>query len=199
MAARGYQATVIVEDGEPASGPTSSVVPTFAAVYEQYLGFVWSSARHLGVAPEAIDDVVQDVFIVVHSKLHTLRQPEALRSWIYGIVRRTVSGQRRSRRAEQAAGERLALGDGAEVARPPTPLEATERSAEVKLLAELLAGLDEPKREVFVLVELSEMAVPEVAEALEIPLNTAYSRLRLAREAFEQALARHEACEKENR
>ena len=57
----------------------------------------------------------------------------------------------------------------------------------------MLAELDEPKREVFSLVELEELTVPEVADALEIPLNTAYSRLRMAREAFEAALARHEA------
>jgi RNA polymerase sigma-70 factor (ECF subfamily) len=59
-------------------------------------------------------------------------------------------------------------------------------------LASLLAELDEPKREVFALVEVDEMTVPEAAEVLEIPLNTAYSRLRAARQAFEAALARRE-------
>jgi RNA polymerase sigma-70 factor (ECF subfamily) len=57
----------------------------------------------------------------------------------------------------------------------------------------LLAELDEPKREVFVLAEVEEMTMPEIASALEIPLNTAYSRLRAARQAFEAALARHDA------
>ena len=50
--------------------------------------------------------------------------------------------------------------------------------------------LDEPKREVFMMVELDELTVPEVAEILDIPLNTAYSRLRAARQAFEEALER---------
>ena len=57
----------------------------------------------------------------------------------------------------------------------------------------LLEELDEPKRELFALVELDELSVPEAADALEIPLNTAYSRLRAARLAFEAALALHEA------
>jgi RNA polymerase sigma-70 factor (ECF subfamily) len=76
---------------------------------------------------------------------------------------------------------------------PPTPLDLAERNGMVELLTQLLSELDEPKREVFELVEIAELTVPEVAQALEIPLNTAYSRLRVAREEFEQALDRHTA------
>jgi RNA polymerase sigma-70 factor, ECF subfamily len=174
-------------------------VPPFHAIYKEFFQFVWSSARHLGASADAIDDVVQDVFIIIHSRLATLQNPGALRSWIYGIVRRTVSDYRRSRRTRDAAGARL----GAELrsTRPslPSPLEMAERSSEVEMLESILAELDEPKREIFVMVEVLEMTVPEVVQALEIPLNTAYSRLRLARELFEEALARHEALHKEIR
>jgi RNA polymerase sigma-70 factor (ECF subfamily) len=61
-----------------------------------------------------------------------------------------------------------------------------------------LAELDQPKREVFVMVEVLEMTVPEVALALEIPLNTAYSRLRLARKLFDEALAKWHSLHGEN-
>jgi RNA polymerase sigma-70 factor (ECF subfamily) len=108
------------------------------------------------------------------------------------VVRRTASAHRRSRRARDAAGSTAARSGELEPL-PPTPFDLTEKNAELELLATLLAELDELKREVFTLVELEEMSVPEVAEALEIPLNTAYSRLRAARQAFEAALARHEA------
>lgn len=135
-----------------------------------------------------MDDVVQEVFIIVHSRLHTLQQPESLRSWLYGIVRRTVSGHRRSNRAKLT---RESTAAAEEPPHEPTPLELTERAGELKLLTKLLSGLDEAKREVFLLVELDELTVPEAAEALGIPLNTAYSRLRAARLAFEAALARH--------
>jgi RNA polymerase sigma-70 factor (ECF subfamily) len=174
-------------------------VPNLQTIYKKYFDFVWSSARHLGATADAIDDVVQDVFIVIHAKLATLQRPEALRSWIYGIVRRTVSDYRRSRRTRDAAGARL----GAEYksSRPPqpSPLDIAERSSELELLESVLAELDETKREVFVMVEVLEMTVPEVVQALEIPLNTAYSRLRLARQSFEETLARHEARDEENR
>ena len=177
---------------------SSSPVPTLKAIYKEYFDFVWSSARHLGAAGDVIDDVVQDVFIVIHSKLATLQRPEALRSWIYGIVRRTVSDYRRSRRTRDAAGARLGSEFKSTLPSQPSPLDMAERSAELELLESILSELDETKREVFVMVEVLEMSVPEVVQVLEIPLNTAYSRLRLARQSFEEALARHEARDEEN-
>jgi RNA polymerase sigma-70 factor (ECF subfamily) len=53
-----------------------------------------------------------------------------------------------------------------------------------------LDDLDEAKREVFVLAELEQATAPEIAEALQLNLNTVYSRLRAARKAFEAALER---------
>jgi RNA polymerase sigma-70 factor, ECF subfamily len=173
------------------AAPLTSTVPPFVEIYETYFDFVWSCTRRLGVRSEAMDDVVQEIFIVIHSKLSTLQQPESLRSWIYGIVRRTVSGYHRAKRSHELPSVSPDLEPRSPESRPLTPLELTEQVDELRLLSSLLAELDEAKREVFVLVELEEMTVPEVAEALEIPLNTAYSRLRAARLAFEAALARH--------
>jgi RNA polymerase sigma-70 factor (ECF subfamily) len=173
--------------------PTRAVLPSFAEVYKQYFDFVWSSARHLGVGNAAIDDVVQEAFIVIHERLHTLQQPESLRSWIYGVVRRTVSGHRRTNRPEEDAVARYETVAPTLSAPPTTPLDAVEQNAQLELLSSLLAELDEAKREVFILAELEELSVPEIAEALEIPLNTAYSRLRAARQAFEAGLSRRAA------
>lgn len=167
-------------------------VPDFETIYDQYFRFVWTSARRLGVGPEAIDDVVQEVFIVIHSKLSTVRQPEALRSWIYGIVRRTASSHRRAGQKRQDVFP-FASDESAAATREPSPLDLTEQTSQLELLSALLAGLSEAKREVFILAELEEMTVPEIAAALEIPLNTAYSRLRHARQDFEAALARRMA------
>jgi RNA polymerase sigma-70 factor (ECF subfamily) len=139
-----------------------------------------------------MDDLVQEVFIVIHAKYATLEQPEALRSWIYGVVRRTVSTHRRAKRARPTPGVSACV-DAEATSQAPTPLEEAETNAQLALLQSLLAQLDEPKREVFALVELEELSVPEAAEAIGIPVNTAYSRLRAARQAFEAALARHAA------
>jgi RNA polymerase sigma-70 factor (ECF subfamily) len=167
-------------------------VTRFETIYRQYFDFVWSSVRRLGVSPAATDDVVQEIFIVIHSRLHTLEKPEALRSWIYSVVRRTVSGHHRSQRAKEISGVTLANEPEAR-RQPATPFDLAEQNDQVKLLFSLLEELDEPKRDVFVMAELDELTVPESAEILAIPLNTAYSRLRAARQAFDDALARRSA------
>jgi RNA polymerase sigma-70 factor, ECF subfamily len=171
---------------------SSAQAPTFHAVYEEYFDFVWSCAARFAVAPSAIDDLVQEVFVVIHARLHTLRNPDALRSWIYGVVRRMASHHRRALRTQAAAALQL-RSEGSVSSSAPTPLEQVERCFELSLLERLLQELDEPKREMFALVELNELTVPEAAATLNIPLNTAYSRLRAARLAFEHALARHHA------
>lgn len=185
--------TVALVEAHQDSPRPSETLPVFSDIYEHYFDFVWASSRRLGVEKEAIDDVVQEIFIVIHQRLHTLERAEALRSWIYGIVRRTVSNYHRSRRVKNAATASLAVDADALETAPPTPFELTEQNDQVKLLEALLAELPAPKREVFVLAEIEELSVPEIADALEIPLNTAYSRLRSARQVFEAALSRHSA------
>ena len=181
-------------ESPPQPGPVDADrpvrLPPFSAVYRDYFDFVWASARRQGVGLEAIDDLVQEVFIVIHGRLHTLEHPEALRSWIYGIVRRTVSTYHRSRRTRRDSGSApLAKSQ----TREPTPLDVAEQRDDVKLLWGLLDKLDSRKREVFVLAELEELTVPEIADLLGIPLNTVYSRLRAARQAFDEAFTRHQA------
>ncbi len=177
------------DDANPDSPTLSPAVSSFQAVYRQYFQFVWSAARRFGVQTDAMDDFVQEVFIVVHAKLEGLENPQALRSWIYGVVRRKASNHRRALRAQIAAGILSGTYEEAQ-SDEPTPFDHLKTNADLELLASLLAELDAPKREVFAMVELDELTVPEVAEVLEIPLNTAYSRLRAARQAFEAALAR---------
>lgn len=146
--------------------------------------------RRFGVGEQDAADVVQEVFIVVYLRLHTLQQPESLRSWIYGITRRTVSTHRRGQRVRTAAGTHVELDDSLE-SDSATPFDLTAHGQDVALLSQLMSGIDEAKREVFALAEIDQLSMPEVAEVLGIPLNTAYSRLRSARKLFERALARH--------
>ena len=167
--------------------------PPFQVIYRRYFRFVWLTARNLGVGPEAIDDITQEIFVVVHRRLDTLRNPEALRDWIYGIVRRAASSHRRWQSLRNLESYRYEVGSESEADSPdPTPLESFERNANLQLLGALLGQLEEPKRQVFALVEIDDLTVPEAAGILQIPLNTAYSRLRSARQAFEAALLRYE-------
>jgi RNA polymerase sigma-70 factor (ECF subfamily) len=163
-------------------------VPAFESVYDTYFPYVWRSVQRLGVPPSHADDVVQEVFIIVHRRLHEFEGRSALKTWLYGIALRVARAYRtQSRRS----GERVAL--DAEQLRAPEatrPDEQAQIAEAARLVDALLDGLEYEQREVFVLAELEQLTAPEIAEALGAKLNTVYSRLRLARRAFAEAAAR---------
>ena len=172
-------------------------MPDFETVYRQHFRFVWNSARRLGIGIDAIDDVVQEVFIVIHRKIHAVENPDALRAWIYGIVRRTASSHRRKvRPGHLSTSGQPELEYLLEDAR--TPFDDAQKKADLQLLSRILSEMKEIKREIFTLVEIEEMQVNEAAAALDIPVNTAHSRLRLAREDFQKALEQWESSKGED-
>jgi RNA polymerase sigma-70 factor (ECF subfamily) len=170
-------------------------LPSFASVYERYFDFVWSMTHRFGIRDDAIDDVVQEIFVVIHSKLHTVQNPDSLRSWIYAVARKTASGYRR--RGGSIQHEARELSDDLPALDMTSPEDLAQQSALVQRLWRLLETLSPEKREVFIMSELEEFTCPEIAEALNIPVNTAYSRRRTAREAFDLALERENSRSRE--
>jgi RNA polymerase sigma-70 factor, ECF subfamily len=175
-------------------GMSPGTTPTFAEVYEDHFSFVWRTARRLGTPDASLEDVTQEIFVVVHRKLPEFAGRSTLKTWLFSITRRVV------RRQRQAFLKKLPRGapteadtDIGSIAHPrdPGPLERFAKQEAVRLLATFLDSLDEEKREVFILAELEQMSVPEIATALHANVNTVYSRLRLARKAFATAVARH--------
>jgi RNA polymerase sigma-70 factor, ECF subfamily len=169
-------------------------LPEFKRIYDEHMPFMWRAAHHLGVAPGAIDDVLQEVFIVVHRRLPAFEGRSSLRTWMYGILLHVVRNHRRALRKRRAEGldEELEL-SAAETADPHDAAEAAEA---MRLVETLLDDLDDDRREVFVLVELEQLTVPEIAVLLGEKVNTIYGRLRVARQQFEMALRRHRARER---
>jgi RNA polymerase sigma-70 factor (ECF subfamily) len=140
----------------------------------------------MGVPESDVPDVAQEVFVILRRKLHNVRSPAALRSFIYGIALREASDHRRQARVRY---ERVAP------SLPEAPVEPTqerelERARAIALLERALGHLDEDKRAVFVLYELEELDMREVASAVGCPLQTAYSRLHAARAAVTAAFER---------
>lgn len=165
----------------------------FVDLYKKYFDFVWSSARYLGVAEAEMDDVVQEVFITIHSRISTLQKPESLRSWIYGITRRIVSTYHRNKRTALITADTARLEPEMLQPERASPFQIAEQTEQTELLRGLLEELDASKREVIELAELHEMTAPEIAAAIEIPLNTVYSRLRAAKLELEDAFRRYNA------
>jgi len=192
-AAGGDQEEMLAVAHRPAEAEAPAEPPgDLARIYEEHFDFVWRSARRLGVPDSAVDDVVQEVFIVVHRQLASFEGRSSMKTWLFGILRNLVLRQRRSwaRRREEALEESEVAGADA-----PADEHLAEREAR-RVLHALLAGLDDDKRAVFVLAELEQMSAPEIAEATGLKLNTVYSRLRLARAEMDKALERHRARER---
>ena len=176
-------------DEEPKAQETR---PSFEEVYESYFGFVWRNVANRGVPPSLMDDVVQEVFMVVHRKLPEFEGRSSLRTWLSAIVRGVVRDQLR-KRGHRPAGEPM---DDMDLAGGVGPAEALEQKAAAELFDELVAGMSEAQREVFLLVEVEQMTGAEVAEALELNENTVRTRLRAARRLFAAGVARKRASER---
>jgi RNA polymerase sigma-70 factor (ECF subfamily) len=165
---------------------------SFGAIYLRHFDFVWRNLRRYGVPQDAIDDAIQDVFLVVHARLASFEGRSSLRTWMFGIARRVARDHRPSARAhaEGVGAETLeALPDVAS----KSPLATLEAIEGARLLETLLAGLAPNKRDAFILVQLEQMTVLEAGQALGVNSNTISSRVRSARQDLDHAIARLEA------
>lgn len=171
------------------SAAPAVAVPSLAEIYDRHAAMVFRALRALGVHEASLDDAVQDVFLVVHRRLGEFEGRAAITTWLYGIARRVASEHRRRRPLGTGQQDALAAMPDA----GPAPDQTVARRQAARAVLEILDEMDAEKREVFALMELEQMSAPAVAELLGVPLNTVYSRLRLARARFEQALARRAA------
>jgi len=148
------------------------------ALFDEHGAFVCRSLRVLGVREQDLDDLLQEVFLVVYQRLHDYEERGSARAWLYSICTRVARAQRRRawRRREEIRAEL-----------PEAAVEASQhqRVVDREALAlghELLERLPRDQRDVFWLYEVEEIPMAEIAQALGCPLQTAYSRLRKARE-----------------
>lgn len=154
-------------------------------VFREHAPFAWRALRRLGVPEADVEDVCQEVFVVVHRKLAEFEGRSSLRTWIYGICARTASDYRRSGRVRRE----VVTDAPPEVAAEGGQHDAVALRQARARLDRILDSLDDDKRAVFVLYEIEELTMAEVAEALGCPLQTAYSRLHAARKLVEAGVA----------
>jgi RNA polymerase sigma-70 factor (ECF subfamily) len=154
--------------------------------YQDHRGLVRLMLRRLGARPVDVDDLTQDVLLVLYRRRDGYDPTRPLRPWLHGIAVRVLVAHRRrraTRRAEVLDDDALLAVEGA----GPLP----DRMAELQEgCAQVLAALDaiDPERAaVLWLHDVDGTPMPEVASALGVGLNTAYSRLRLARANLREA------------
>jgi RNA polymerase sigma-70 factor, ECF subfamily len=151
--------------------------PPIRELVREHSAFVWRSLRNLGIRDADLEDMLQEVFLVVHRRSGEYEERNRQRAWIYSICKRVAMAQRRkvTRRREDISA------DVPEERAPATQLQSLEQREALALGHRLLSLLTAEQREIFMLYEVEQLPMAEIAAALGCPLQTAYSRLHAAR------------------
>jgi RNA polymerase sigma-70 factor, ECF subfamily len=155
----------------------------FEALYREHFASIWRGVQRFGVAERDAADAAQEVFLIAYRSFEHFEGRSSVRTWLFGIAFRVAAGRLRlaSTRLEVLSGQRVL--EGAQ-----EPSEVSEKRELLQLLELGLKSLPLEQRAVLALFELEGFSGEEIARALDIPLGTVRSRLRLARATFTRAL-----------
>jgi RNA polymerase sigma-70 factor (ECF subfamily) len=166
--------------------PSPSLPADLGAMFDEHFDYVWASLRRLGVTPADLEDQVHEVFLRVHRRLADYDASRALKPWLFGFAFRVASDHRRLARHRLEV-----LGTAVEgIAAEPSAHERLEVNEDRALVDEALDTVELERRAVLIMHDVDEVPIPAVAAALGIPVGTAYSRLRMAREDLAAAVTR---------
>jgi RNA polymerase sigma-70 factor (ECF subfamily) len=182
-------------DVSPADDRKAERDRAFRAAAEALAPVAWRVLRRSGVGEADVDDAMQRLLVQIarHWERLGALPPGELRGYACCAavgVARTIAREEAARKAKIDRAAPEAKGEGA-----PRPDEALSRMQSARVVDRILASMDEERRAVFILYELEGLSGPEIAAHLGVPLGTVASRLRKAREDFEQAVARFRATE----
>lgn len=169
-------ASAKTEGSSTASVPAPMTL-TVSELVREHGSYVWRVLRSLGVPDSDVDDVCQETFLVILRKLPEFEGRSSLTTWIYGIALRVSSDYRkRAYRRHEVPSDVIP-----ESTDSSTPQQELERAEAWRIVGDVLDSLAEPQRQVFVLYEIEQLTMNEVAAVVGCPLQTAYSRLHAAR------------------
>lgn len=154
-------------------------------IVDAHFDALWRFLRRLGVPESDVDDAIQEVILVLARKLGQVT-PGSERSFVLSTAFRVASDTRRRlkrrREVDDASLVELASSE-------PDPEQTAEQRRLTRLFAQVLEQLSLELRAVFVLYELEDFTMAEIATTLNVPPGTVASRLRRARESFERLAA----------
>jgi RNA polymerase sigma-70 factor, ECF subfamily len=160
------------------------------AVVQAHFDFIWRVLRRLGVPEPSVDDAAQKVFLIAAKKIEPVA-PAREKSFLFAIALRVAAEERRARRRRRDV---CTVDSCAELAdQGPSLEELLDRSRARVVMDEILDRLPLEQRVVFVLFEMEEMSMSQIAEFLRIPMGTVASRLRRSRELFQEGVNRFRA------
>ena len=183
----GIVQSVVSNPPEPMPGELATARARLERMFNEHHDFIWRLLRRLGLSTGGADDAAQHVFLVAAERIDDIKLGSE-RSFLFGTALRVARSQNRTDR-------RWVLEEDMDIRRSEAarPEERIDHQRAVDLMGRILDGMTLDLRTVFVLSELEGMTMPEVAALVEIPVGTAASRLRRAREAFRAAAAELES------
>jgi RNA polymerase sigma-70 factor (ECF subfamily) len=154
----------------------------FAVAYREHLSWMLHAVRRLGVTPAEREDVVHDVFSTAWRKIESYLPDRPMRPWLFGIAFRVVANRKAARTGSETLEAEFDARRGA-VGQPDSLVEAEVTRQNIQ---RALEQIPLEQRALFIGHDIDQTPITELARELEIPLNTAYSRLRLARDRFQK-------------
>jgi RNA polymerase sigma-70 factor (ECF subfamily) len=158
--------------------------PSLRDLFTMHSDYVWNTLRRLGVPPSDLEDLTHDVFVQVGRHTSDFDPSRPVRPWLFGFAFRIASQhRRRAHRRHETPGETD------EMTHPgPAPDEQLVADERRRLVLAALQRIPIDRRAVLVLYEIDRTPMADIAATLGIPVNTGYSRLRIARTEFAAAV-----------
>ncbi len=176
-------------DAAPPEGARAAA-PSFADVYEQHFDYVHRLVVRLALSSGSDhEDLVQEVFAVVHARLHAFEGRALLTTWLFQIAYRVVGAHIRKERVRRFALRAFAL-ERHDDHQPPSAPGRIDGGRRARALAQALDALPMKKRSALVLFEIEGWSCAEIAEKMGIPVDTVYTRLHHARAELARRVAR---------
>jgi RNA polymerase sigma-70 factor (ECF subfamily) len=160
----------------------------FSAIYDAWFDEVSRWVRAMGGPDADRDDLVQDIFVVVHRRLADF-DGQNLPGWLYRIAMHRVRDFRRLRWVKLVFKGGAPISDQLPSA-GPSPAGILESKEKRLLIERFLSKLGEPQRVAFVLFEVEGRSGEEIARLQRVPLNTVWARIRRARKKMRAQLVK---------
>lgn len=164
----------------PATRADSARDARLRELVDQHYDFVWRSLRRFGVPAADAQDAAQEVFVSLSRRLEDVERGRE-RGFLYRTAMNHAAHAHRTRLRRREVGDEA---PEARVCPAPGPEEQLIGARARELCYRVLAGLELDLRAVFMLYELEQLTMAEIAELLELAPGTVASRLRRARSAF---------------
>jgi len=158
-------------------------------LFEAHHDRIYRYVLHLVRDPAEAEDLVQETFLRAHHRLESIRDPGAVRSWLYRIATHVCLDRLRRRKPQIS----LDSEEGARRAQSiasvsPSALEAAERKETSECVQRCLQFLPDRYRALILMHEVYSLTAPEIASLLDVNLTTTKMRLHRARRMLEMVM-----------